>query len=53
MKRSIKVENKKALPDGHLFFIRPTFMGYLRELYGLEDPYEKFKNRLKEFNQNK
>jgi hypothetical protein len=43
-----KGREQAVLPDekGSLFFIRPTFQGYLRELDGKEDPHENWKIRV-------
>lgn len=37
---------QRKLPNYGSVFIRPTFMGYLRELDGKEDPYENWNKRL-------
>ncbi len=34
---------------GGVVFLRPTFMGYLRELDGDEDPHKLWEDRLKEY----
>ena len=44
-----KGREQQRLPDGKLFFIRPTFNVYLREINGLEDPYEKWNSRVMEY----
>lgn len=44
-----KGREQKRLPDETMFFIRPTFEGYLRELRGLEDPIHNYWKRFKEF----
>lgn len=36
-------------PHGEMWFIRPTFNGYLRELDGREDPHENWIKRFKDF----
>jgi hypothetical protein len=41
----------RELPDGFKMFIRPTFMGYLRELDGLENVDELWQRRINEFNE--
>jgi len=42
-----KGREQAKLPDetGTVFFIRPTFNGYLRELKGQQNPYEDWKTR--------
>jgi hypothetical protein len=35
---------------GNLFYLRPTFNGYLRELDGAENPYEMWKKRVELYN---
>jgi hypothetical protein len=44
-----KGRETKKLPDGVTIFIRPTFNGYLRELDGMEDPYENWERRMEEW----